>query len=567
MNPDPASPVALVVDDEPVTRLMVKRSLENLGCAPVLDASDGLAAQKVLLEHPEIALVLTDIMMPRMDGLELLRWGRQAVPDVMWIVLSGLETFDSAVTAIRLGAFDFLPKSPHLEEMGVAVRNALERRQLLAERERLHHELQRKVRQLEETSEVLRRDLERAEVIQRALLPRSPPPMEGYCIQAVYRPGQHVGGDLYDVVRLGERHLAFYLADATGHGVTSAMLSVLFKQRLVLVDPATGLALPPAEVLAAVNRSICEAHAAPGLFLTAVFGLLDSSDASLTLASAGHPPVLHARDGRETRLIRRTGPALGLAPDAQFQQERLQLLAGDRILLYTDGLLPSGSERELDLLQQVLAKPLASAQEMMAHLHREVPAVADRDDVTILLIDAHAGASWFDNGADVPAANAHGALQPEDNVVFHGEADGAAYLALRGRASWMQCDAFHEAALIVLDAARPLVLDLSGCEYMDSTCLGTVHELVARGGVSLTGVGPAVRALFEELSMQQVLAAMRDDLPDAPELHPLGTGGDEATMQRRILRAHEALSALSERNREEFKEVVESLRDEQDGPR
>lgn len=176
MNLDPIPPVALVVDDEPVTRLMVKRTLESLGCAPVLEAADGIAAQAVLREHPDVALVLTDIMMPRMDGLELLRWGRQAVPDAMWIVLSGLETFDSAVAAIRLGAFDFLPKSPRTEEMGVAVRNALERRQLLAERERLHRELQHKVRELEETSEVLRRDLERAEVIQRALLPRSPPP-------------------------------------------------------------------------------------------------------------------------------------------------------------------------------------------------------------------------------------------------------------------------------------------------------------------------------------------------------------------------------------------------------
>jgi serine phosphatase RsbU (regulator of sigma subunit)/anti-anti-sigma regulatory factor len=565
MNIEPVPPVALVVDDEPVARLMVKLTLESLGCAPVLEAADGIAAQEILREHPDVALVLTDIMMPRMDGLELLRWGREALPDAMWIVLSGLETFDSAVAAIRLGAFDFLPKSPHSEEMGVAVRNALERRQLLAERKRLHRELQRKVCELQETSEVLRRDLERAEVIQRALLPRSPPPMEGYCIQAVYRPGQHVGGDLYDVVRLGEQHLAFYLADATGHGVTSAMLSVLFKQRLVLVDPATGLALPPADVLAAVNRSICEAHAAPGLFLTAVFGLLDTSDASLTLASAGHPPVLHARDGQETRLIRRTGPALGLAPDAHFQQERLQLLAGDRILLYTDGLLPSGSERELELLQQVLAKPLSSAQEVMALLHDDAPGEAGRDDVTILLIDAHAGASWFDNGAELPAAAASGAPRPEGEAVFYGETDNAAYLALRGRASWMHCDAFHETALAVLDAGRPLVLDFSGCEYMDSTCLGTVHELVARGGVVLAGVTTSVRALFEELSMQQVLAAIREDIPAAPELYALGTGSDRAVVQKRILQAHEALSALSERNREEFKDVVESLRSEQDG--
>src|SRR5438874_721093 len=104
MSSAPAPPPALVVDDEPVTRMLVKRALEGLGCAPVFEAADGLAAQEVLRQHPDIALVLTDIMMPRMDGLELLRWGRQAVPDTMWIVLSSLETFDSAVAAIRLGA-------------------------------------------------------------------------------------------------------------------------------------------------------------------------------------------------------------------------------------------------------------------------------------------------------------------------------------------------------------------------------------------------------------------------------------------------------------------------------
>jgi anti-anti-sigma regulatory factor len=213
----------------------------------------------------------------------------------------------------------------------------------------------------------------------------------------------------------------------------------------------------------------------------------------------------------------------------------------------------------------VLARPLSSAQEVMAHLHDS--AAADRDDVTILLIDAHAGASWFDNGAGMPEATASGAPRPESDVVFYGESDHAAHLALRGRATWLHCDAFHETALAVLDGGRPLVLDLSGCEYMDSTCLGTVHELVDRGGVVLTVVTPAVRALFEELSMAQVLASIREHGPAAPPLYALGTGDVRAAVQQRILQAHEALSALSERNREEFKEVVESLRGEQDAAR
>jgi serine phosphatase RsbU (regulator of sigma subunit)/anti-anti-sigma regulatory factor len=561
MNPVATHPLALVVDDELVTRMLAKHALEGVGCT-VLEATDGIAAQEVLRQHPDVAVVLTDIVMPRMDGLELLRWGRDAVPDAMWIVLSGLDTFDSAVAATRLGAFDFVAKSSRTEELEVAVRNALERRRLVAEGKQLHRELERKVRELQETTEVLRRDLERAEVIQRALLPRSPPPMEGYCIQAVYRPGQHVGGDLYDVVRLSERHLAFYLADATGHGVTSAMLSVLFKQRLVLADPATGRALPPAEVLGAVNRSLCQAHAAPGLFLTAVLGLLDTSDATITLASAGHPPVLHVRAGRETRLVRRTGPALGLAPDAQFRQERIQVAAGDRIFLYTDGLLPSGTQQELERVEQVLSSPLVSAQEVMARLQHGHDISADRDDVTMLLIDAHAGISWFDNGASVPGAAASATPRSEGAGVFYGETEHAAYLALRGRATWTQCDAFHETAQAVLDEGRALVLDLSGCEYLDSTFLGTVHELVGRGRVTLVGVRPAVRALFEELSMEQVLAHIPEDVPASPEFYALGTASDPAAARKRILRAHEALATLSERNQEEFRDVIQSLRDD-----
>jgi DNA-binding NtrC family response regulator len=79
--------------------------------------------------------------MPGLDGMELLRWGREHAPGTIWIILSGLDTFDSAVEAIRLGAFDFLAKPPRVAELEVAVRNALERRALLLERERLHAEL------------------------------------------------------------------------------------------------------------------------------------------------------------------------------------------------------------------------------------------------------------------------------------------------------------------------------------------------------------------------------------------------------------------------------------------
>jgi len=568
-------PLALVVDDDPVTRRLVRRALEGFGCQTVLEAEDGEAAQQILRERGEIDLVLTDILMPRVDGLELLRWGREHAPGPAWIILSGLDTFGTAVEAIRLGAYDFLAKPPRLEELEVSMRNALERRNLLRERERLYSELEevneellQKVRELEEKSELLRRDLQRAEVIQRALLPNEPPPIERYRVQAVYRPGHHVGGDLYDVVWLDDRHLAIYVADATGHGVTAAMLSVLFKHRLVLLDEHAGQPLGPAAVLARVNRALCEAVDAPGLFLTAVYCLLDTTDGTLTLASAGHPPALHFAAGGEAHRVERTGPALGLNPGAAFTEQRLHLEIDDRLLLYTDGLLQSETAPEAEQLQRLERLSSCTADELLTALGHgdadtEMPDVAtDPDDLTFVLLEVGAGTSSFDNGAVGAARTAPPGAAARTSVVFHGETTGGTgYLALRGRATWTDCGAFYETASRILEAKRQLVLDLSGCDYMDSTCLGTVHELIGRGTVRLQGVRPTVRALFAELCMERVLSSIHEVPAPVPELYPLRSAPPDAGAGRlRILRAHEALSALSSGNREKFESVVEALR-------
>lgn len=118
MSREPAPPSTLVVDEEPVTRLLVKRALEGFGFASVLGSADGRAAQEVQRQHPD-GLMLTVILMPPMGGLEVLRWGRVTTPGAIWIFFAGLEILDSAV------AVEFLPKSPRKEEMEVSVRNVL----------------------------------------------------------------------------------------------------------------------------------------------------------------------------------------------------------------------------------------------------------------------------------------------------------------------------------------------------------------------------------------------------------------------------------------------------------
>jgi serine phosphatase RsbU (regulator of sigma subunit)/anti-anti-sigma regulatory factor len=576
------APVLLVVDDDPVIRTLLRPALKRLDVGEVLEAEDGEAALS-LLKQQEVDLVITDLVMPRLDGLDLIRRAREAGLTPDWIILSAMDTFDAAVEAIQLGAFDFIPKPPHLEALSVAVRNVLEQRRLLRERERLFSDLEEtsreladKVRELEEKSEALRRDLERAEIIQRALLPREPPTLPGWCVNALYRPGHYVGGDLYHVARVGTDHLVLCVADATGHGVSSAMMSVLFHRRLGLTDDA-GHPLRPARILEQVNRALCQDRPAPGVFLTATLCLVDLEGGEVRIAGAGHPPaILRSGDGG-LRHVERTGPALGLVEDARYEEACVRMGTGDRLLLFTDGLLQSANGSDpWPIFHRVLAERHADGAALLESLvERLAPEGrkgrdSERDDVTAVLLEASAGSSRFENrpGASIETRTAP--KRSADPVLWYGEKGERCFLEIRGRGAWTEADAFHETAEGILETGRPLTVLLGECAHLDSTFLGTIHELVSHhassdvGSIELAEVSPSVRHEFEEMGMESVLSAVREGPVEPPDdMQPLTSdrsGGSDSRL--RVLRAHEALASLSARNEERFLAVVETLRSE-----
>jgi len=572
--------IVLVVDDDPVIRALVRAGLEKLDLNEVLTAEDGEDARGIL-EARDVDLVVTDLLMPRMDGIELIRWARQAGFTPEWIILSALETFDVAVEAVQLGAFDFLSKPPRLEELEVAVRNALEQRRLIRDRERLFSELEETTRQLaanlkqlEEKSELLRRDLERAEIIQRALLPREPPALAGWCVSALYRPGRHVGGDLYHVVPVGSEHLALLVADATGHGVSSAMMSVLFHRRLRLTDSGGGT-LGPGAALERVNRTLFHDRAGAGVFLTATLAVLHLETGELALAGAGHPPAILRRASGEVHRIERTGPALGLIQHATYTERRTRLDRGDRLLLFTDGLFQgAGGEGALDRFGDLLGgehpSGLALLQDLVERLGQDGSLQhdgQDRDDVTAVLLEAGAGRSQFENRAGHERVERRPPRPNGTPTLWYGESGGLCILAVRGRGTWTEADAFYETARGILSAGRSLEVDLSRCEYLDSTFLGTLHELVSQAegrreaSPHLVDVLPSVRHEFEELGMERVLGAMQTGSEGAfVEMKPLEGQAGGAESHARVLRAHEALASLSAGNQEKFLTVVETFR-------
>jgi len=502
-----AGRVFLVVDDDPMVRRIVTRGLEALEPAEVLEREDGLAARKVL-EDRHVDLVITDVVMPNMDGLALMKWAQEHCPGPLWIVLSGVETFDTAVEALQLGAFDYLAKPPELPRVRVAVRNALDQIELVRERERLYGKLEESNRQLaekvvqlqtlcrilENQAVTIQADLDRAEVIQRALLPQQPPSTPGWCMETLYRPGSSVGGDFYDAVCLEDNHLGIVIADAAGHGVAAAMLSVLFKLRFQQISQP-GTVLAPAQVLRRLNDGLYDMLATPGAFVTATYALINLDCGRVRIASAGHPPCLVTHADGDVSQFKRTGPALGLVENPEFTEHDFELASGDRLMLYTDGVVEGGphspGDKEIARAMHGIDDRQGCLEQLFDDAARDL--AGDRDDVTMLLLERGTGTSHFDGASSAcPAANDPilsdvQAYASEHPHLSRGERANRGFIAVSGAVTWLCGQALLDAARSLLELNDALSVDLSRCEHLDSTCLGTLYEIVvtSAGAVEL----------------------------------------------------------------------------------
>jgi hypothetical protein len=191
--------------------------------------------------------------------------------------------------------------------------------------------------------ETLDEEMRLASRLQRDFLPRRLPEVGDARFSVLYRPISFVSGDIYDVTRLDETHVGFYIADAVGHGLPAALLTMFIKKALQTkrIVGNTYEIIPPDVSLAELNDDICGQDLSSCNFCTAVYGVLDVSTLTLTYAQAGHPaPVLVRREGAFESL-EAEGCLLGVFDDAQFESRQVSLEPGDRVVLYTDGVCDS----------------------------------------------------------------------------------------------------------------------------------------------------------------------------------------------------------------------------------
>ena len=187
-------------------------------------------------------------------------------------------------------------------------------------------------------SEDLTRQLEMAGHVQRNFLPTKLPNTETLQWATVFRPAEWVSGDIYDIVRLDEKHIGFYLADAVGHSMPAALLTMFLKQAAIMRQTFQNdyKVFQPWEVIKTLNLRMSEQELAGCLFATAFYGLLNIETLELKYCRGGHPyPILIRKNERIS--LQSRGGLLGVFPEAAFEQRSIQLQSGDKLFIYSDG--------------------------------------------------------------------------------------------------------------------------------------------------------------------------------------------------------------------------------------
>jgi sigma-B regulation protein RsbU (phosphoserine phosphatase) len=194
-------------------------------------------------------------------------------------------------------------------------------------------------KRLQQTFQQIEQELELAQRIQMSFLPQKLPEVGGVRFGVHYALCGRVGGDFYDVFRLDEQHVGFYVADAMGHGVPASLLAIFVKKgvRAKEIFGQTYRLLPPGEVLALLNRDLIGQALSENPFITMAYGLLNFTNGNLTLARAGHPYPLLVDQGGQAELLQSNGSLLGIF-EAAFPNQTRGLRAGDKLLFYSDGI-------------------------------------------------------------------------------------------------------------------------------------------------------------------------------------------------------------------------------------
>jgi sigma-B regulation protein RsbU (phosphoserine phosphatase) len=387
----------LVVDDNEMNRDLLSRRLQKRGYR-VATADDGATALG-MIEDESFDLVLLDIMMPGMDGMEVLERVRGDLgPDKLPVVMATAKTeSEDVVAALKSGANDYVTKPFDFPVVLARVQTQLALKKSRDALARAHMRM--------------KADLDAAARVQQTLLPSTQLEIPGARCAWRYIPCDELAGDTLNVIPLGGTKTGFYVLDVRGHGVASSLLSVTLSRAMAgSQDPSSVLwknvstsadrvVATPVEVARELARRFPYDNTTLQYF-TIAYAILDPDRGSFTYVSGGHPPVIHLRRGKEPTLHSSTGPPIALLPPelgpSEYEESVIEVNVGDRLYLVSDGIpeahIPGdeeyGDERVAQLLLGCLDQDLdTSITRLLDEVWKWTGGTGPNDDVSILAVE------------------------------------------------------------------------------------------------------------------------------------------------------------------------------------
>ena len=384
----------LIIDDNLENREILRLFLgkEGYRIEEAEGGRDGIEKCRALLPD----LVLLDILMPDLDGFSVFRELLKD-PDtkrIPVIFLSAKSDVEDKIRGIEMGAADYVTKPFDKGEVLARVKNQL---RILS----LQRSLVASNNELAERQRLLEEDLLAASEIQKSLVRSTPNAIGPFTFGWEFAPCSRIGGDIFHAFPLGADHVGFYMADVSGHGVSSALVTVSIYQTLFLNNDAfmeegedgRWRPRPPVDVMGFLDREFPMDRF--NKYFTAFYGVLRTEDGQLRYSKAGHPPPILLRAGGAVETLDKGGSVIGMGGLIPFVEGELRLEEGDRLFLYTDGITerfgddgtPFGEARMTDILKAAAEMDIWQCNEMLMMAVHAFGQTPPDDDMALLSVD------------------------------------------------------------------------------------------------------------------------------------------------------------------------------------
>lgn len=378
-------PSILLVDDDKNILFLISEALKKFKYDLTL-ATGGEKALEILQEN-EFDLIISDLQMPKVSGIDILSVVKEKYTDTEVLLVTGYGSIKTAVKAMKLGAFEYLSKPVNVEELRHKVTQALQRKELKIK-------LAKQQKALDKYHEMIQRDLKLAEQIHQSLVPQIYK-NEKIEIGVKYLPMIGLGGDFADIYYDGEKYIYLTLIDVTGHGISAALLvnRICSEVRKLVREN-----LQPAQILYDLNNFIMDVFDQTGMFLTTFTTRINTDNYEFSYAGSAHPAlVLWKNEKNRFEKLSSQNVIIGFErKDAnEFIQETVQLKSGDKLFLYTDGIVEAENENKkalgiigfIKILNRLKSFPANEIVERIIDNLQQQYYTQVRDDIFLIAVD------------------------------------------------------------------------------------------------------------------------------------------------------------------------------------